>query len=96
MTQPNGLPEADARVVPPAAVSVMLGVLTVYGGHVVEDTPITERIVIGGAFLILGLSVMHSVSPGLSDVFALLILIVIVLRYGVGILQNIGLSTQGE
>lgn len=92
----NGLPAANARVVPPAAVSVLLGVITVYAGHVVEDSPITERIVVGGAFLVLGLSVMHYISPGLADVFALLIFIVILLRYGVGIFTNIGLASGGQ
>lgn len=98
MTSPDpgtGLPPAEARVVPPASVSVILSVITVYAGHVVEDQPITERVVVGGAFLVLGLSVMHYVSPGLADVFALLIFIVILLRYGVGIFQAIGLSTSG-
>jgi hypothetical protein len=90
--EPNGLPAANARVIPPASVSVILGVITVYAGHVVEDTPVTESVVIGGGFLILGLSVMHYVSPGFSDVFALLILVAITLRYGVGILQGIGLA----
>jgi len=77
-------------------VSIILSVITVYAGHVVEDAPITERIVVGGAFLVLGLSVMHYVSPGLADVFALLIFIVILLRYGVGILTNIGLVAGGS
>jgi len=92
----TGLPPAQARVVPPASVSIILSVITVYAGHVVEDAPITERIVVGGAFLVLGLSVMHYVSPGLADVFALLIFIVILLRYGVGILTNIGLVAGGS
>lgn len=99
MTSPDpgtGLPPAQARVIPPASVSILLGVITVYAGHVVEDAPVSERVVVGGAFLILGLSVMHYVSPGLADVFALLIFIVILLRYGVGILQNIGLATGGQ
>lgn len=99
MTTPDpgtGLPPAEARIIPPASVSVLLGVITVYAGHVVENAPITERVVVGGAFLVLGLSVMHTVSPGLTDVFALLIFIVILLRYGVGILQNIGLATGGQ
>lgn len=97
MTEPAGLPaEANARVIPPAGVSVILGIITVYAGHVVEDQPVNERLVIGGSFLVLCLSVMHVVSPGLADVFALLILIALVLRYGVGILQSIGLSTSGE
>ena len=99
MTSPDpgtGLPPAQARVVPPASVSIILSVITVYAGHVVEDAPITERIVVGGAFLVLGLSVMHYVSPGLADVFALLIFIVILLRYGVGILTNIGLVAGGS
>ena len=92
----SGLPPAQARVIPPASVSVILGVITVYAGHVVEDQPVTERVVVGGAFLVLGLSVMHYVSPGLADVFALLIFIVILIRYGVGILTNIGLATGGQ
>lgn len=99
MTSPDpgtGLPPAQARVIPPASVSVILGVITVYAGHVVEDTPITERVVVGGAFLVLALSVMHYVSPGLADVFALLIFIVILIRYGVGILTNIGLATGSD
>lgn len=99
MTSPDpgtGLPPADARVIPPASVSVILGVITVYAGHVVENQPVTERVVVGGAFLVLSLSVMHYVSPGLADVFALLIFIVILLRYGVGIFRAIGLSTGGQ
>lgn len=99
MTNPDpgtGLPPAEARVVPPASVSVILGVITVYAGHVVENQPVGERVVVGGAFLVLGLSVMHYISPGLADVFALLIFIVILLRYGVGIFRAIGLSTGGQ
>lgn len=97
MTDPmSGLPDANARVIPPAGISVIMGAIVVYAGHVTEDTPITERVVVGGVFLVVSLSFMHAVSPGLSDVFALLVLVALVLRYGVGILRSIGLSTAGE
>lgn len=91
--QSAGLPESNARLIPPASVSVILSALTIYGGYLVGESSVSEPVVVGGCFLILCLAVMNTISPGLADTFALLLFIVIFLKYGLKILEAIGVAT---
>jgi hypothetical protein len=80
---------------PPAAVSLLLSAMTIYGNSLVTDTSVSEPVVVGGGFVIICLAVVNTVSTGMADVFALLLFIVIFLKYGLGILNAIGIATQG-
>jgi hypothetical protein len=96
VTEPSGtLPAANARLVPPASISIILTAMTIYGNHLVTDDPVSQPMVIGGGFVILSLAVMNTVSSGLADVFALLLFIVAFLRYGPAVLTAIGIVTLG-
>lgn len=86
----------QTRVVPPANVTIILSVITIYGSHLVTNAPISQQMVVGGAFVILALAVTNTVNPGLADMFSLLLFIVIFLKYGVSILTGIGIATQGS
>lgn len=94
--EPSGLPDANVRVIPPASVSIILAALTVYGGSVTDQNTISEGVVVGGCFVILCLAFIHSISPGFADTFALLLFVVIFLKYGLGILQAIGVAASGS
>jgi hypothetical protein len=67
--------------------------MTLYGGYLVGEASVSEPVVVGGCFLILCLAVMNTISPGLADTFALLLFIVIFLKYGLKILEAIGVAT---
>lgn len=94
--EPSTLPSGQARLVPPAAVSLILSAMTIYGGHIVDDVPINQHVVVGGGFVILSLAVVNTISPGLADVFALLLFVAVFLKYGLGILVAIGIAAGGS
>jgi ABC-type multidrug transport system permease subunit len=77
-------------------VSLILSALTIYGGHIVADAPINEHVIVGGGFVILSLAVVNAITPGLADVFALLLFIVVFLKYGLEILVAIGIAAGGS
>lgn len=93
--QPSSLPDSNVHLVPPAAVSLILSAMTIYGASITNQTTISEGKVVGGSFVILSLAVVHTISPGLADTFALLLFVVIFLTYGLRILQAIGISAAG-
>lgn len=90
------LPPAQVRVFPPAGVSLMLAAGTVWAGHVVRDEPITERLIVGGSFIVLATAIANQISRGFAQAFSMLIFVVVVLAYGVDILTSIGLTTKGQ
>jgi len=96
MTAPEPiLPHAGVKLVPPASVSIILSAMTIYANSLATDQPVTERVVVGGGFVIISLAVMNTVSPGLANTFALLIFIAIFLKYGLTVLIAIGAATGG-
>lgn len=94
MTNPSVLPSGEARLFPPAGVTLILAAGTVWAGRVVQDKPITEQIVIAGAFVVLATAVVNQISPGFAAAFSMLIFVAVVLVYGIDILTSVGLSTQ--
>lgn len=89
------LPSANARLIPPASVSIILSAMTIYANHLITDEPVGEPVIVGGGFVILSLAVMNTIASGLADVFALLLLVVIFLKYGLTILNAVGIATLG-
>jgi hypothetical protein len=95
MTQPDPvIPPAQVRLVPPAGVSLILATGTVWAGRTVRDEPITEGLVVAGAFVVIVIAVINVISPGLAGAIALLIFVATVLAYGLDILTSIGLATR--
>lgn len=92
MTSP--VPPANVRLFPPAGVSLILATGTVWAGRTVRDEPITEGLVVAGAFIILSTAVVNQFSSGFASVFSLLIFIAAFLVYGLDIMRSIGLATQ--
>lgn len=98
MTAPQPIGQGLAgqtRFMPPASVSILLSALTIYGHHLATNQEIDAPVVIGGGFVIICLAVVNTVSTGAADVFALLLFIVIFLKYGPAVLTAIGIATQG-
>jgi len=86
----------NVRLLPPASVSILLSALTIYGHYLVTDEEISANVVVGGGFVILCLAVVNTMSTGLADTFALLLFIVLFIKYGPAILTAIGIATQGS
>lgn len=87
------LPSGEVNLFPPAGVSLMLAAGTVWAGRVVEDKPITEQLVVAGAFIVLATAIVHAMAPGFADAFSLLIFIAVFLAYGLEILVSVGIAT---
>jgi hypothetical protein len=98
MTAPQPMGQGLAgqtRFMPPASVSILLSALTIYGNHLATNNEIKANVVVGGGFVIIVLAVINTMSTGMADVFALLLFIVIFLKYGPAVLTAIGIATQG-
>lgn len=81
---------------PKAATSIVLGALTITGGRIVQDRePLyTDKMIVGGMFVVLGISVANAYSPPFADVFAFLLLIVAFLIYGMDLMTSIGFQVR--
>jgi hypothetical protein len=80
-----------------ASTPLLLTFLTVGGGRIAEnnDPVFTSRIVVGGTIVILGVAMTNAFSPQLATAFALLILVVAFLRYGISLMRSIGFQVGG-
>jgi hypothetical protein len=85
----------EVHLMPPASVSLLLSAMTIYANSLATDTSVTENVVIGGGFVVISLAIVNTISTGLADVFALLLFIVIFLKYGLTILTAIGVAQTG-
>jgi hypothetical protein len=85
----------ETHFMPPASVSLLLSAMTIYGNHLATNQAISSRVVIGGGFVVISLAIVNTMSTGMADVFALLLFIVIFLKYGPAVLTAIGIATQG-
>ena len=94
MTNPGVVPPAEVRFFPPAGVSLLLAAGTVWAGRTVKDQPITEHIVVAGAFIILATAIVNQISSGFAAAFSMLIFVATVLAYGLDILISVGIATQ--
>lgn len=92
LTAPSRPAPAATRYLPPAGISLLLAAGTVWLGKEIREEPINERIVISGGFLIFSIAYINLFSHSFANAFALLLFIVVVLKYGIDILQYTGLQ----
>jgi hypothetical protein len=63
----------------------------VVGGQWAQDKPLTPRVIVAGGFLAFSLALMDAFSSDLARGFAILILVIAMLAYGVPIVERLGL-----
>lgn len=74
--------------------AVVATAAVVVAGQWAKDKPISIRIVVGGMFLAIGLSLMNEASPKLASRFAVLILTVAIFAYVPAIAYSTGLAKK--
>lgn len=81
---------------PRASTSIILAGLTITGGRIVQNKqPIyTDKMIVGGTFVVIGIAIMNAYNINFADAFALLLLVVAFLMYGVDLMKAIGFQVS--